>query len=215
MASTTTTRTRALELAVVFVLSSALLTLGPRWAVSLGILGSGIAAAIFLRRDPTFPRGSFFDVAAMRPGLRRVLVQTAAIWIALLVVTVALTPKTLFLFPRLHPGRWAIVMTLYPISAYAQELVFRTFFFHRYGSLFSRPSTRVLASGVLFGLAHVVVNNWIAVGLAIVAGVIFAATYERTKSTLLVSFEHALYGDFVFSVGLGALFYSPARWVAH
>jgi CAAX protease family protein len=51
------------------------------------------------------------------------------------------------------------------------------------------------------------------VPLAALAGLLWAHTYERSRSTVLVSLEHALTGNFVFSVGLGALFYSAARWV--
>jgi membrane protease YdiL (CAAX protease family) len=104
-------------------------------------------------------------------------------------------------------------MVLYPISAWAQEIAYRTFFFHRYGALFQRPAARVAASGLLFGWGHIAVNNLLAVGLASVAGFLFAWTYERSRSTLLVTLEHALYGDFVFSVGLGSLFYSTSRWL--
>jgi hypothetical protein len=43
-------------------------------------------------------------------------------------------------------------------------------------------------------------------------GLVLASTYERWRSTLLVSLEHALYGDFAFSAGLGSLFYTHARW---
>jgi len=116
--------------------------------------------------------------------------------------------------PRTRPLVWMMIMLLYPISAYAQEVALRTFFFHRYGGLFRRPATRVLVNGVIFGWAHVAVNNWIAVGLAAIAGVLFASTYERWRSTWLVSLEHALYGDFVFSVGLGHLFYASSRWAS-
>jgi membrane protease YdiL (CAAX protease family) len=106
-------------------------------------------------------------------------------------------------------------MVLYPLSAWAQEIVFRTFFFHRYGPLFATARRRILASGLIFGWAHVVVNDLAAIPLATIAGLLFASTYERSRSTLLVSIEHALYGDVVFTVGLGSLFYSSARWLVH
>lgn len=38
------------------------------------------------------------------------------------------------------------------------------------------------------------------------AGVLFAWTYERTRSTLAVSVEHALFGCWMFTVGLGSFF---------
>jgi membrane protease YdiL (CAAX protease family) len=143
-----------------------------------------------------------------------VLVRALVVSAGLLVLTAIVAPDALFSFPRTRPVVWAVVMVLYPLSAYAQEIVFRTFFFHRYGGLFRSARHRIVASGLVFGWAHIVVNNLAAVVLSAIAGILFASTYERSRSTLLVSIEHALYGDFVFTVGLGSLFYSTARWVA-
>ena len=92
--------------------------------------------------------------------------------------------------------------------------MFLTLFFHRYAALLRRPLTRVMASGLLFGWAHIVVHNRGAILLATAGGLLFAATYERRRSTLLVSIEHGLYGDFIFTVGLGGLFYNVHRALA-
>jgi hypothetical protein len=207
-------RWRIVEMAVLFTAGPGLLALAPRRVVTLGILLGGLLCAIVLGRDPTFPRGGLWGAAGVRSGLRRVLLRALAVSAGLLALTAIFWPDSLFLFPRTRPFVWALVMVLYPLSAYAQELLFRTFFFHRYGGLFASTRARVLASGLLFGWAHIVVNNWAAVGLSAVAGVLFASTYERSRSTLLVSIEHAIYGDVVFTVGLGPLFYSTARWIA-
>jgi uncharacterized protein len=191
----------------------ALLALGPRWLVTVGIVASGVLCAVALALDPRFPRGDLLGAAGVGRGLRRVLSRSLAVGGALTAVTWLAAPASLFHFPRTRPMVWLAVMLLYPVSALAQEIVFRTFFFHRYGNLFSSARRRVLASGLVFGWAHVVVNNLVAVGLASLAGFVFASTYERSRSTLLVSIEHALYGDLVFSVGLGSLFYSTTRWL--
>jgi hypothetical protein len=216
-ASTTesATRRRAAELVLLFTVGPALLTLGPRWLVSVAILASGLLCAALLIRDPTFPRRDLLGAAGVRPGLGVVLRRALLVSLGLLVVAVATVPRALFVFPRHRTSVWLLVMVLYPLSAWAQEIVFRTFFFHRYGHLFSTARRRILASGLIFGWAHVVVNDLAAIPLAAVAGLLFASTYERSRSTLLVSIEHALYGDIVFTVGLGALFYSSARWIAH
>jgi membrane protease YdiL (CAAX protease family) len=208
-------RRRAGELVALFAAGPALLALVPRWLVSVGILASGLVCALVLARDPTFPRRELLGMAGLRGGIRRVLGRTLLVWVALLVVTAVAMPDALFIFPRTRPVVWMLVMVLYPLSAYAQEIVFRTFFFHRYAGLFRRPRTAVLVSGLLFGWAHIVVNNLLAIPLSALAGVLFASTYARSRSTLLVSIEHALYGDFVFTVGLGSIFYSTARWVLH
>lgn len=206
-------RRRVVEAATVFTVGPVLLTLGPRWLVSVAILASGLVCALVLALDPTFPRRDLLGAAGVRRGLPGVLARALAMAAALLAVTALVAPHALFSFPRARPAVWGMVMILYPLSAYAQELVFRTFFFHRYGGLFATARARVVTSGLVFGWAHIVVNNLVAVALSAVAGVLFASTYERSRSTLLVSLEHALYGDLVFSIGLGSLFYSTARWV--
>jgi CAAX protease family protein len=205
---------RWIELGLLFGLGPALLALGPRWMVSLGILGIGALCVVVLVLDSTFPRRDLWQAARARDGLPSVLARTLLVWAGILGLTLATSSQPLFALPRSRPTVWIAIMVLYPISAYAQEVAYRTFFFHRYARLFRGRVARVCASGVLFGWAHVAVNNLAAVLLATVAGLLFAWTYERWRSTLLVSLEHALYGDFVFTVGLGHLFYSTARWVA-
>ncbi len=204
-------RRRFLELALLFGAGPALLALGPRWVVSLGILAIGVFCTVVLARDPTFPRADLVGLAGARRGLGPVLARTLPLGAALIVGVAALSSGPLL--PRAHPLRWGLIMVLYPLSAGAQEIACRTYFFHRYGGLFRRRATRVAASALCFGWAHVAVNDLRAVVLATAAGLVFAATYERWRSTLLVSVEHALYGDLAFTAGLGSLFYSSARWV--
>ena len=88
----------------------------------------------------------------------------------------------------------------------SQELIFRTFFFHRYRRLFG-PVGLVVASGIAFGVAHLFFNNWIAPVMTTVGGMLFALTYRQSRSTLQACLEHALWGDFLFTIGLGWYFY--------
>jgi membrane protease YdiL (CAAX protease family) len=46
--------------------------------------------------------------------------------------------------------------------------------------------------------------------LTFVAGLLFAWRYQTTGSLLVTCIEHALYGCFIFTVGLGGLFYHGA-----
>jgi len=208
-------RLRWLELILVFGFAPLVLALAPRRMVTLGIIGSGIFSLIALLLDPTFPRRQLWDAALARQGLRALPIRTIFVWAGLLAVTVLFYPEHLFEMPRTRPLAWLLVMILYPpISAYSQEIMFRTLFFHRYSMVLRTPAARVLASGMLFGWAHIVVHNRAAIVLATVGGLMFAATYERRRSTLLVSIEHGLYGDFIFTVGLGGLFYNVHRALA-
>jgi len=38
-------------------------------------------------------------------------------------------------------------------------------------------------------------------------GVLIAKTYQDTESLIISSIEHALYGTFIFTIGLGKYFY--------
>jgi membrane protease YdiL (CAAX protease family) len=124
---------------------------------------------------------------------------------------VAVRPEALFQLPRTRTGLWLIIMIAYPLlSVYPQELIFRTFLFHRYRVLLP-PRALMLTSALAFGYAHIVLHNLPSVLLSTLGGLLFASTYRRSQSTLLVALEHALYGCFVFSVGLGGLFYAGGR----
>src|SRR5690606_19736697 len=119
-----------------------------------------------------------------------------------------LRPDLLFGFVREKPAFWLLVMFLYPLlSVIPQEIIFRSFFFERYRNLFTHPATMIVASGIAFGFAHILFHNWVAPLLCLIGGIMFATTYHRHRSLLLVAVEHALYGDFLFTLGLGRYFY--------
>jgi hypothetical protein len=60
---------------------------------------------------------------------------------------------------------------------------------------------------VTFAYVHVLFINWVAPPLSLIAGYIFATTYARTRSLSLVTFEHGLYGNSIFLIGLGWFFW--------
>ena len=123
--------------------------------------------------------------------------------------TYLIYPELLFAMLRTRPGIWLAVIVFYPIlSVLPQELVYRTFIFHRYRKLFPSDRLRIVASGLAFGFVHLLYGNWVAVVLSTIGGFIFAYTYASYRSLFLVSLEHALYGQLVFTVGLGQFFYS-------
>jgi membrane protease YdiL (CAAX protease family) len=106
---------------------------------------------------------------------------------------------------------WILVMVFYPLfSVYPQEIIFRAFFFHRYEKLFGNNSWLIISSGLSFGFVHLFFGNWIAVVLSCAGGIFFANTYSKTRSLLIVSMEHSIWGDFIFTIGLGIFFYSGA-----
>jgi membrane protease YdiL (CAAX protease family) len=123
----------------------------------------------------------------------------------------ALIPHRLFGLPRYMPETWVMVMIFYPIvSVLGQELLFRPLFFRRYGDLFGGPVTLVIANAGVFSLTHAFYQNWVALTLTFLGGLIFAEVYRRTRSFPLVFLLHSFAGQLIFTSGLGVYFYHGA-----
>lgn len=112
--------------------------------------------------------------------------------------------------PLNRPETWKRVMLLYPIgSVLTQEIVYRTFYFHRYGPLFGRYALLgLLLNGPLFGLAHIVVGTEFALISTCFTGLLFAIRYHTAGSFWAVWVEHTLWGWLVFTIGLNHYFFT-------
>ena len=164
-----------------------------------------------LSRDPNFDWSKLWNARMLGPSLREILV----IWIvAALVMTLVVWtrhPAWLFRLVREHPFFWLLIMALYPVlSVYPQGIIYRAFLCHRYQGLFGGMLALMLVSAAAFSFSHIIFRSYWSVGLTLVAGLLFAWRYLVTGSLLASSFEHALYGCYVFTVGLGSLFYHGA-----
>jgi len=102
-------------------------------------------------------------------------------------------------------------MVLYPVlSVYPQGIVFRAFISGRHRDLFGPGWAIVTASAVAFAWVHIVFHNKLALILTGLGGVLFGLRYLQTGSLFVSSFEHALYGCSVFTIGIGRSFYHAA-----
>nr|WP_321224462.1 CPBP family glutamic-type intramembrane protease [uncultured Psychroserpens sp.] len=109
------------------------------------------------------------------------------------------------------PLLWLMILFFYSFfSVYPQELIYRTFFFQRYQGLFKNKTLFILLNAMLFSLAHLFFKNGLVMILTFIGGILFALTYKKTKSTLLVSIEHAIYGCWLFTVGMGEMLGFPS-----
>ena len=164
---------------------------------------------ILLLVDRRFEKRRLWLGDNLRKDLRTIAVAFIPLAALMALGVWLVEPDRLLELPRERPALWLTILVAYPLaSAYPQELIFRTFLFHRYAPLLGEKWAMILFSAVAFGLAHAVLANWIAIVLSTLGGLIFAATYARTRSTLMAAIEHGLWGDFVFTVGLGWYFYA-------
>lgn len=116
-------------------------------------------------------------------------------------------PEALLKFPRERAGLWALVMLLYPlVSVMSQGIIYRAFYSLRYASLFP-VALQTLVGAVVFSFAHLAFANAFALAFTFVGGIFFLSSYRRTGSLLFSNLEHALYGDFLFTIGWGEYFF--------
>lgn len=191
-----------------------------------------IVAAIclmFLWRSRRFERKRLWNLSEAVPHFPRIVarfVVLAALLVGVLMLLIPPTPAaempqtreqfreagptlwTWFGLIRARPELYAAIMVLYPIfSVLPQNVIYRVFFFHRYSPLLGERWRMVAVAGATFGLGHLMFGNWVAPTLTALGGFLMMDTYRRSRSAAASWFEHTLYGCFVWTLGIGRMFY--------
>ena len=149
----------------------------------------------------------------LHAGLKHVLFRFAILAPLIALLTWFFIPESFLSLPRERPELWVRIMFLYPLlSVWPQEIIYRSFIYHRYGPLWGNARGYIAASTLSFGFMHVMFLNPVAVIMTALGGFLFASDFARHKSLGLACCEHALYGCLIFTVGLGRFFYSGAAW---
>jgi membrane protease YdiL (CAAX protease family) len=164
-----------------------------------------------LLHDARFDRGHLWDAQAFWHYAPQVLGLFGFVLCIGIVLIRRHAPELFLGLPRSNPRIWALLMVFYPIlSVYPQGIIFRAFIFDRYRDLFGPGWAIVTASAVAFTWVHIVFHNKLALILTGLGGVLFGLRYLQTGSLFISSFEHALYGCAIFTIGIGRSFYHAA-----
>ena len=132
-----------------------------------------------------------------------VFISTVLIWLYM--------PQALFSVLLGNPWLWISISLFYSIlSVYPQEFIYRLFFFKRYQHLVLNGHVFILLNACIFSFAHLFFQNTLVFLLTFVGGVLFALTYKKKQSLLLVSLEHSAYGVWLFTLGLGDMLAFPS-----
>lgn len=181
----------------------------PRLTLMTCLWSFAAFALFYLHRDPAFSwRRLWQGQGWAKPQRDQAVTRFLFIVPALVLFTFYYAPDRLFSFPILMPWRWALVMLLYPVlSVLPQSIVFRVFFFARYEKYFSSTAMLIVVNALCFGMAHSMYGNWIAPVFAGLAGGLLATSYSQHRSLKWALIEHALYGNLVFTIGIGRFFF--------
>ena len=180
-----------------------------------GIIVFSLIILLALILDRSFPRRAFWNWRATKAEFQRIVVTFALGAVAMLGAAWSLAAFTdimtrpdgvsAFLFlPREMPHILFLIAIGYPwFSCYPQEITHRAFFFHRYRAILPGRWSMIAVNAVAFCWLHAPFWHPIALLITLPGGVLFAWTYDRTKSTLAVTLEHAAFGWWAFATGLG------------
>lgn len=173
------------------------------------IMMIAFACWMVLKRQTAFDRNSLWNTRDFWRHFRITLLIFLTLGAVVAWLSYLQLPHFFLVFPREYFFHWLFVMAMYPlVSAYPQEVIYRTYFSHRYRRLFKSDRTLVIVSAALFGWAHMFLGNWIAPVFAAVGGLLFGITYLRSGSTLQASLAHGLWGNLLFTLGTGWYFYA-------
>jgi len=199
----------ALEFAVVFIVLPLAYLPFCRSIHPLPVLWCFAAVcAYLLRRNEGSRRHGFWGECPKSKQILYMIGRFVLIAVLLGVFTLLHDRGRFLSFPRFRPLFWSIVMLLYPLlSAVPQGIIYRAFVFSRYKCLFGEGWAMIAASALVFSFAHIIFLNPVAILLTLGGGLLFAHTYLKSASLWFSSLEHALYGDFIFTIGLGYYIY--------
>ncbi len=200
----------AIEFLLFFVLMPISFTLNYHIGFKAGMVIVGLSYIIYkLVKDPSKPL-RLHAKRDWKPFLKRILVQFILVAIVTTVYVYLVAPEKLFCVPRSNWLLFISILGVYTfLSVWPQEIIYRTFFFMRYGHLFKSKALLILVNAIVFSLAHIIFQNTLVTVLTLIGGLFFAYTYNKTRSTLLVSIEHAVYGNWLFTVGMGEMLAFP------
>ena len=206
-----TVRYKLIEFFIIFILLPVSFALSYPVVIKmiLGIVGFIYVIFILLRIE----KNKF----KVNPNLRwRRFWKTTMIKLILIAILTILfiwvsNRESLFIVICNKPLLWVMILFVYSLfSVYPQELLYRTFYFQRYKVLFKSEALFIFINAIVFSLAHLFFKNTLVLLMTFLGGILFALTFRNTKSTVLVSIEHAIYGCWLFTVGMGEMLGFPS-----
>ena len=199
------------ELFILFIVFPIIITIDfPIWIkLIMGSLGFFYVTYLLLKverlqiKNKTVIKWKSFWISTLLKFLFIVIVTVLYVWF---------TDKIqLFNVVKSKPLLWVVILFVYSIfSVYPQEIIYRTFFFKRYRSLIRNEYVFIFINALVFSLGHIFFSNFLVMILTFFGGLLFAFTFSKTKSTVLVSIEHAIYGCWLFTVGMGSMLGFPS-----
>lgn len=202
------------ELVLLFVMMPlAITTLPPDlFLFVLALVVGGIGYIVWLlTKRMDIKRGELFSLNNMDASLWRAIALRFVLFALISTCLMWLFKPEWFFSPPLNEWKtWLFFCVFYAaISVFPQEVFYRLYFFKRYQHLFSSQRWLILLNAGLFCFAHLMFMNSLIFALTFIGSLLFATTYQQSRSVMPATLEHAMYGIWLFTLGLGPIFGFP------
>lgn len=198
------------ELTFLFVLLPCMLVFEISMVIKAGIVLLGIIYVLWTVIKNRLITGRSLYNLPSKPYWKIILFRFIVLILCSTILMYISDSGKLFMVVRKNPSLWLGISIFYTVvSVYPQEFLYRSFFFSRYSLLFKNPYLFIMVNAIVFSLAHIGFKNLLVLSITLIGGLIFAITYFKTKSLLLTTIEHALYGIWLFTVGMGEMLAFP------
>ena len=140
----------------------------------------------------------------------RVAFLAITLFVAGIFIVKMYQPELLFKPVKQQPLFWLTILFVYTfLSVLPQEIIYRKFFLERYYILFDSRRMLYFFNIICFSICHLFLHNVLVLILTAVGGCFFLYTYEKEKNIWWTSLEHALYGNIIFTLGIGEMLAFP------
>lgn len=205
-----TTIYKGVELFLLFVVLPLSFLISYPIAIKLALTIIGFLYILIILKRNGLLKLRFPDKMYWKPFWKETVIKLAIVMIITGLYVLFVAPDKLFLVLIKKPHLWLMILFIYTfLSVWPQEIIYRTFFYERYQGLVKNKWLFVFINAILFSLAHLFLRSFLVQVLTFIGGMLFAYTYQKTKSTTLVSVEHAIYGNWLFTVGMGEMLAFP------
>ncbi|MDO4879803.1 MAG: CPBP family intramembrane metalloprotease [Capnocytophaga sp.] len=161
-----------------------------------------------LLREKTIQWCELWSVANFKYHFIQILKIFLPFSLVITIATYYFFSDLFLILPKMSIGLWIIVMLFYPLlSVLPQGIIYRVFFYKRYAMIFKQTNL-LWISALSFCFCHIFFNNIYALIFTFLGGFLFSFRYEKTNSWLISSLEHAMYGNLLFTIGLGTFLVS-------
>jgi membrane protease YdiL (CAAX protease family) len=163
-----------------------------------------IISLLLLCCDRNFDKKVFLRFHCTKNQLLTIFWRFGLSSAGILLLILIFSPNSFSLVPLNKPLPWiASSISYLSMSVIPQELLYRAYLFHRYRLLFKGKLLPIVISTLSFSFAHIVYENYFALGLTLIGGYFFSVTYQKSRSLIITVVEHFMYGMLIFSSGVG------------